>query len=230
MSSLPKLENKWVEIKVGSRTLEIKAWKTKEEKAYLIYKEQAELDEHSVFDILLRPCIKDSDKYNFTSNEEIYIMTKIREISMGNDITLNFTCTECDKFQDREISLNDIVIYTPENYYNVKIDDYEFIFNKNDSPKFKERVLKAGSQVEQEFVALVMSITEIKIKKVVYDTFTFDELYEFINDLDTNTFDKLYAEYAKMVDSLTMNYKINCLFCDTVNENSLERIPGFLWD
>jgi hypothetical protein len=104
------------------------------------------------------------------------------------------------------------------------------VFNKNNSPKFKERVQNADTQVEKEFVALVMSITEVKIKKEVYDTFTFDELYEFINDLDTEVFDELYAEYANMVDSLTMDYEIPCLFCDEINKNSLERIPGFLWD
>jgi hypothetical protein len=230
MSTLPKLENKYVKIKVGEQEIEIKAWRTKDEKAYLIYKEQADLDEKAVFDILIKPCIKDVEKYNFTSNEEIYIMTKIREISLGTGITLNFTCPHCEKFQDQEISLNDIIKYTPANYHNVKIQDYEFVFTKNNSPKFKERIAAAESIVEAEFVSLVMSISEIKIDKKTYDTFTFTELYDFINDLSTDIFDELYAEYTEMVDSLTMDYEVKCLFCDKVNKGSLERIPGFLWD
>ena len=228
--SLPKMETKWVGINVGDKKLEIKPWKTKHEKEYLIYKEQAELDDNSIFEILLKPCIKDVEKYNFTPNEEIYIMTKIRSISLGTDITLNFNCSECDKFNDVDVSLDDIVEYSPSQFHDVEIGDYKFVFKQNNSKKFKERVQAANTKVEKEFVALVLSIVEVQQGDEVYDTFTFDELYEFIENLDTETFDVIYNAFVDMNDKLTMNYSIECLFCKVKNTGSLETIPGFLWD
>lgn len=229
---LPKIKTNYQKVKVGTQDIEIRAWKTKEEKEYLIAKEQGDMSDESVFELLIKPCIKDGDKYSFTENEEIYIITKIREISLGSEITLTFTCSnpDCGKLQDQDISLNDIVKYKPESWHDVQIDDYTFVFKKNNSPKVKERLQKCKSKVEKDYTSMILSITEIKEGKKTYDAFTFDELYEFIENLDTKTFDALIEAYFGMVDEVTMNWEAKCLFCGETTKGNLESIPNFLWD
>ena len=229
---LPLLKETYHKIKVGNRTIEIKAWKTKDEKAYLIAKEQGDLGDKTLFNILIKPCIKDFDEteMNFSTNEEMYIMTKIREISLGNYIVMNFTCPHCKGYNEQELNLDNIVKYTPESWHDVQIDDYTFVFQKNTSNKAKERIEKCETAVEKDFTSIVLSIVEIKKDKEVFDTFTFDELYTFIESLDTKIFDELADEYFGMIDNITMEWETKCMLCDKEVQGNLETIPNFLWD
>lgn len=226
---LPVIEDVYHDIEVNGNKLKVKAWKTKDEKNYLIAKESGDFDEDAIFDVLIKPCIKEAEKYNFTDNEKLYIMTKIREFSLGTDIEIAFTCPVCSSYQDIELDLSEIVQYKKESYKDVKINDYLFKFKKSNSSKIKERT-KGKSSVEKDFINMVSSIYEIKINEELYDAFTFDELYEFIENLDTITFNELYSEYFNMVDSISFEYETECLICKAKIKDTLSSIPNFLWD
>lgn len=227
---LPIKDVQWKKIKVGEDELEIRAWKTKEEKNYLILREQGVLNDDTLFDALVSPCIKDVEKYNFTENQKQYIMVKIREISLGSDIDIGFTCEECKNFQEITIDLNDIVTYKPEKFYDVKIDDYTFVMKKNNSPKVKERLDSFETDVEKDFALLCLSIDKVLKGKEEYDTFSFDEIYSFVENLDSKVFNKLFDEFYNMIDHISFYYKVKCQICGHENEDDLETIPNFLWD
>jgi len=59
--------------------------------------------------------------------------------------------------------------------------------------------------------------------------FTFEELYDFMEEIPTRIFDGFFAEYNNMKGSLDFKLETICNLCATENSINFESIPNFLW-
>ena len=75
---------------------------------------------------------------------------------------------------------------------------------------------------------MVMRIEKLIIDSTVEDTFTFEEISNYIDDLDTHIFDKLVEYYTSNLSSIEMKGTLTCHRCGHQNEFIFDEIPNFL--
>ena len=95
-----------LEIKLD-KTYKIRKWKAKEKKEFLnIIKTENNLDR--VQDVLVYNCIDGDAAFN--ASEFKYVISKLRQYSLGNEIELEFYCDDCKIKFLKTIELDKIII------------------------------------------------------------------------------------------------------------------------
>jgi hypothetical protein len=214
---------------IGDKKFKFKPWNTKNEKDYLIAVESEEdITDNLLFEILIRPCLEEPDVV-LTSNEQKMLMIEIRKKSLGITFPMRYVCKKCKQVNDLDIELDKIIKFTPDKFEDVEIDNLKFKFGNIRSENLKKRLDGLKTNVDYAFTELLLHIQCIEIDGTVEDTFTFDELQEFVEELPTYIFDEVYKKFQSMKSSLNFNLKTFCMVCNTENDIDLEYIPNFLW-
>jgi tRNA splicing endonuclease len=214
--------------KVGNKTFKFKPWTTKNEKEYLIAVESEEnITDDLLFDILVKPCLED-DNIILSSNEQKMLMIEIRKKSLGSTFPMRFSCSGCGQVNDIDVELDQVVTFKSENFKEVEVQDLIFEFGGIASESLGDRLSSLSSGVEYSFIEFLIHIKSITIEGVKEDTFSFEELQEFIENLPTHIFDEAYVEFQKMKSTLDFGYKTNCMVCQKENIIEFENIPSFL--
>lgn len=215
--------------KIGDRTFKFRPWTTKNEKDYLIVVEsEEEITDDKLFDILIRPCLEDPD-VALTVNEQKMLMIEIRKKSLGETFPMRYICKKCKQVNDLDVEFDKIIKFKPDEFRPVTVGNLKFNFGPIVSKKVKERLEATTSSVEYAFVNFLLHIHSVEIDGRIEDTFTFDELKEFIEDLPTYIFDEVYKEFQSMKSSLEFGLKTYCMICNEENNVEFDHIPNFLW-
>jgi len=220
--------------KIGSKEYKFKPWNTKNEKDYLIAVEsETEITDKKLFDLLIRPCLEDKDVV-LSPNEQKMLIIEIRKKSIGATFSMRYACTDCKQVNDIDINFDMMVNFTPDEFKSVTTKDEnneDIIFNFGDiaSERLRSKLDDTKNSVEYSFTEFLLHIQSIELQGELEDTFTFDELKDFIEELPTFIFDEVFKEFRKMKSTLNFNLKTNCMICNTENNIVFEKIPNFLW-
>lgn len=214
---------------IGGTEYKFKPWTTKNEKDYLIAVESEDnITDGMLFDILIKPCLEDPDVI-LTTNEQKMLIIEIRKKSIGTTFPMRYSCTSCNQVNDIDVSFDNIIKYKPDDFHNVTVQDMEFEFGPIASENLKSRLDGLKNNVEYSFTELILHIQSITIEGTKEDTFTFDELNAFMEDIPTYIFDEVYKAFTEMKSSLDFELKTMCAICAAENEVELDHIPNFLW-
>lgn len=219
-------------VKIGDKTIKYRPWNTKEEKNYLLVsgsKENPTFED--IENILLTNCVENYDeiKKDLTEGEKYLLLLEIRKFSISETIDLKFECVKCKKLNDLAAPLDKIVHYKEANYKEVKLDNKVFYFGKPKTEKLVERVREEKDPIEKEFKNLLIHIQKIEIDDEVFDSFTFEELYEFVSNLPAKEFDELSKEFNGMKEEFDVYLDTYCMFCNAENKVVFGGIEDFLW-
>ena len=216
--------------KIGDRTFKFRPWTTKDEKDYLIATEAEEdITDIMLFDILIRPCLEEQE-VTLSVNEQKMLLIEIRKKSLGGTFPMKYTCGECKKVNDLDVKFDNIISFSPDNFSTVTIDDVTFVFGEIPSENLKARLDGIESNTEFSFVDFCLHIREIEIGGELNDTFTFEELYEFVESLPTHIFNGAFVQFQEMKSTLKFELKTYCLMCNEENIINMDSIPNFLWE
>lgn len=214
---------------VGNRTFKFRPWTTKNEKDYLIAVESdTEITDDMLFDILIKPCLEDPD-VTLTTNEQKMLMIEIRKKSLGSTFPMRYICRKCKQVNDLDVELDKIIKFTPDNFHDVEIENLVFSFGPIATQRLKDKLKEQGTNVDYAFTNFLLHIQSIEVDGNLENTFTFDELKEFVEDMPTYIFDKVYKEFQGMKSSLDFELKTYCIICNTENDVEFDHIPNFLW-
>lgn len=214
---------------IGDKEFKFRPWTTKNEKDYLIAVESEEnITDKILYDILIRPCLEDPD-VNLTTNEQKMLIIEIRKKSLGSTFPMRYACTSCNQVNDIDVNFDSIVKFKPDDFYNVTIDGIIFEFGNILSENLKSKLDNVSSKVEYAFIEFLLHIHSITIAGVKEDTFTYDELKDYVESLPTQIFDEAFTEFNKMKSDLTFELNTFCLACNAENEVDFGHIPNFLW-
>lgn len=214
---------------INTKEIYFRPWTTKDEKAYLIAVESGEeISSDFMYENLIKPCLKED--IELSDIEKQLLMIEIRKKSIGSTFSINYTCSSstCNKVNEIEVELDSVVNYKENDYKDVKIDNMIFSF-REPTKNLKKKLETSNSNVETNFINLLIHIKEIEIDSKLENTFTFEELQEFVESLPSKQFDYLYSEFSKMKGFLEFSFTDNCLFCGSPNRIDLDKIPNFLW-
>ncbi|MHB8098007.1 MAG: T4 family baseplate hub assembly chaperone [Sulfuricurvum sp.] len=215
--------------RIGDKIFKFSPWTTKNEKDYLIAVEsETNIDDKLLFDILIRPCLEEQNVV-LTTNEQKMLMIEIRKKSLGSTFPMRYTCTQCNQVNDIDVSFDNIITFTPDAFHDVTSEDITFTFGNIASENLKSRLDSVPTNVDYAFTEFLLHIQSIEIEGKVEDTFTFDELKEFIEDIPTTIFDEVYKAFQEMKSKLEFSLKTICLVCGTENEIGFSHLPNFLW-
>jgi hypothetical protein len=219
--------------KIGSKEIKFKPWTTKNEKDYLIAVESDEdITDQKIYDMLIRPCLQDPDVV-LTTDEQKKLMIEVRKKSIGSTFSMTFTCKKCKKVNEVQVDFDSITKFKSSEWgtseINLGNDIIKINFNNPLSKNIFRRLDEVHSVVEKNFVEFLIHIRSIEINDNLEDTFTFEELKTFIEELPSASFDKIFKDYKNMKSSLEFEYNPYCMMCGEENNINFEYIPNFLW-
>jgi len=215
--------------KIGDREFRFRPWTTKNEKDYLISVESEEkITDEMLFDILIRPCLENSD-VTLTVNEQKMLMIEIRKKSLGSTFPMKYICRECKQVNDLDVELDKIINFSPDKFEDVCVEDLVFSFGHIATQRLKDRLKEQNTDVDYSFTEFLLHIQSIEISGRIEDTFTFDELKDFVESLPTFIFDEVFEKFKKMKSSLEFSLRTYCMVCNTENDIEFDTIPNFLW-
>jgi hypothetical protein len=212
--TLPKIQHPTFKIVVPStkKQLLFRPFLVKEEKILLIAKVgEDSTDILSAIKQVVNNCCEEK---NFNINKLTifdieYIFLKIRANSVSNKVNLTFKDLEDEKEYTFEIDLNTVEVEYPKNVDNrIIIDEKVGIIMKYPSASIYDDkdFMKLGK--DSLFELIIRCIDKIYKNDEMFDTssYTRDELIEFLDNLNVNTFEKIQQF---LTDSPTMRYVIN---------------------
>jgi hypothetical protein len=214
---------------IGEKRINFKPWTTKNEKDYLIAVEAEDnINDNLLYEILVKPCLEDPD-ISLTKNEQKMLMIEIRKKSLGGSFPMRYSCKKCKNVNDIDVEFDKIIRFKPDTWQDVQVDDIKFIFGDIATPNLKKRLDTAETKVDKAFIEFLIHIKEIEIDGTLENSFTFDELKAFVEELPTHIFDEAYKKFQAMKSSLTFELKTYCMICNEENDIDFEYLPNFLW-
>jgi hypothetical protein len=230
-------EPKYTKFILNSKEIFYRPWNTLDEKNYLLLNEDKDnITEEDLYEILIKPCIKNPEKLKLTLNERKILMIEIRKKSLGSTFNMKYNCGKCKKVNEITCSLDSVIKYKKLESKEILVTDEdtgtEYIFKINEpvsSNLLKRLNSNTSSSIDYLFTELLVHIEYIVINSIKNDTFTYDELKDFMDSLPSNMFDKIFSEFQKCKETLRFEVEHYCLMCNNKNTVDLEGIPGFLW-
>lgn len=223
---LPKIEMTYYDFEINGKLIEFRAWKTKDEKEFLILQTtKDDINDEDLFNTLVKPCLKDPT-IKLTEGEKQMLMIEIRKRSFGDTIDVQFTCGHCKRYNETKMKLSDIVKYTPYKFGTITKNGISLTFhNVIDVTK-----IPTDNVADYNFSKFVLHIESISINNEIHKDFTYQEAFDFFDDLDAEVFDYFFAEYSKQLENVTYNSVEKCMFCKTEQDIGLGDIPNlFPW-
>lgn len=215
--------------RIGDREFKFKPWTTKNEKDYLIAVESEEdITDDMLFDILIKPCLEDPD-ISLSVNEQKMLIIEIRKKSLGGTFPMRYICKKCKNVNDIDVEFDQIINFSPDKFELIKVDDLVFNLGHIQSQNLKDRLKEQKTNVDYAFTDFLLHIHSIEVDGTLEDTFTFDELQDFVENLPTYIFDEVYEKFQAMKSKLEFELTTFCLTCNTENEVEFDHIPNFLW-
>jgi len=215
--------------KIGNKEIKFKAWSTKNEKDYLIAVEaEEEINDSRLYDLLIKPCLEDEDIV-LSLNEQKMLMIEIRKKSLGHTFAMRYVCKKCKQVNDLDIDFDKIIKFSPDNFHSVIVDDMTFNFGPIATDNLKRKLDDQETNVDYAFTEMILHIQSIELEGKLEDTFTFTELKDFMEELPSFIFDKVYKDFQEMKSKLDFELKTYCMVCNTENEIEFDHIPNFLW-
>ena len=215
--------------KVGDKEIKFTPWTTKNEKEYLIAVEAEEkIDDSKLYELLIRPCLEDPSLV-LSTNEQKMLMIEIRKKSLGSSFSMRYICNNCKQVNDINVNFDQIIKFQAENFHDVEVENMIFKFGPIATDNLRRRLDDQKTNVDYAFTEMILHIQSIEIDGKLEDTFTFDELKEFMEDIPSSIFDAAYKEFQGMKSNLEFELKTYCITCNSENEVEFEHIPNFLW-
>lgn len=211
-------ENFLYEIELDKK-YKVRKWKAKEKKEFLkTIKEKENLDD--LQDILVYNCIE--GKAAFSIDEFKYVFSKMRQISLGEKIKLEFFCNECKSKFIQEIPLDDIIKPIFSKIKNIQSKNYNIELSGIVNPDFYKKIISENVEYSKEydFYLRIKSIND-------NETMTLEEIVEMFDNMDIDEYDYIFNEWEKIRFKINDIVDISCNNCNHIVKYSFDEVPGF---
>jgi DNA-directed RNA polymerase subunit M/transcription elongation factor TFIIS len=230
--ALPKLENPTYEVKVPSlgRRVEFRPFLVKEEKILMMAQESKDEKKilKTVKDIISACSFNKLNPNECTTSDLEYLFLQLRAKSIGENVTVNIKCSECENYEKHKINLEEITLSQTEDLDNtIEITDAIGIVLKTISMEDAERINKKDT--EKAFnQTIIYSIESIYDADNVYPASESSEkeLTDFIDSLSHKHLEKI-QKFIQNVPTLRHVCEFKCSKCGHENKTVLEGIESF---
>lgn len=227
--ALPKLETPSYELILPSTGKKIKyrPFLVKEYKILLTATESDNEEIHRVITELVDACTYNKLDMNSIPTFDIeYIFLNMRAKSIGEITKLSLQCNNCENKIEFEMDITKAEVKTNPDHSS-KINITEEIILEMRYPKFEEMIGIYQNFKSEKIVDLLCDcIKSVYTKDEVYDTFTREEMVEFVNGFSKQQFSQLENFFLTM-PKVIQHIEQDCNKCGTHNEMNLEGLQNF---
>ena len=210
-------ETQWFPVDLGHQQVNVRKWKAKDRKAFKQSLKTEEDISKNILNTLINPCVKEKCALGFT--EVQYLFVKIRELSLGNDITFKYTCS-CGKKNAEAVKISDVNTFSFKPWAPIKTANHIIeIGNVPNIDFYNKKIFDENYDSLWEIAFRVKSLDGDIAKG-------FDEIVEFLENLDIDECDEIMEQYHQMAFTIN-NVKGFTCSCGKVNNFEFDEIPEF---
>jgi len=204
---LPKIEHPLFTLEIPSTNekVQYRPFTVKEEKILLIAQESQDLDQIILaIKQIIGNCFEKIDVDSLSTFDLEYLLLKLRTVSVGNEITLNFVDEETKESVELQIDTNDIEIKKYESHKQlIDVDSNIMIklaYPKINSLDFLRDELTDEERQNKLFDVMMGSIDQVISGEEVYQLKDFSEaeVNDFINSLSSKTIADIKSFFETM--------------------------------
>lgn len=227
--ALPKLETPSYELTLPSTDEKIRyrPFLVKEYKILLTALESDSQEIHRIVTELVDACTFNKlDIKKLASFDIEFLFLNIRARSIGETANLTLKCKNCEHDIDIEMDITKAHVQkNPEHTKKIMISEDVGIEMRY--PKFEETIEIYENLKTDKIVDLLCScISAVFTKEEYIDSYTREELMEFVNSFSKEQFDKLEKFFVTM-PRVVQDLEKECPKCGTHNDVKLEGLQNF---
>ena len=215
---MPK-ENFNNKVYLGNREIEFIKWKVKDKFAVINAK-----TDHQLKQALVYNCLKDKS-ICLDKNEFEYMLLQIRQASMSQKYKLEIECSECGKKFDytfEDINLNTSVKFS--DYSLINEDNVKIELQDIQNQEFYDNIIKdVTSKQEQNLLDFALHVKSINGNEGL----TIVTVCDFLNELDTDTFEKIYLKWLLQKFDFYVEIDTVCPNCGKKEHLVINEFPKF---
>lgn len=233
--ALPKLDTPTYALSIPSSgaSAEFRPFTVKEQKQLLLAKESN--DEGNMIRTvrdLISSCLFGVEPNDLTLFDFEYIFMRVRAKSVGETSDVRIACTECEKFTDVSINIEEAQIGGDiRKGKDLKIELTDDVGLVMRYPRFETMInllQKKNTETQNTFETIIDCIDLIYDKDNMYhaDEHTREELVEFVDSLPSNALQKI-SEFFSSSPEVVLNVKFDCSSCGVTNEKTIKGLKNF---
>jgi hypothetical protein len=210
-------------VKIRDKEIKFRKWKVKDRKLFTasIKSKDAEKTAELVYN-----CLEDKS-LPLTAEEFKYLMVRIRSTSLGDDITFDLECNECEGAYEYITTYTDLLIPNFKKYGVITAGDVSFKMGEIANKEFYDDAIKQCEFDEEKFfIDFMYHVKELNGS----DAFKFDTLYEFVNEMDLDIGESIFKQWNEMRFTLDDKHTLECPHCKNVELLKFDVLPKFFPD
>lgn len=220
-----KIETKYYPIKLGDKTVQVRKWKGKDRNVFKKLLANTNTKPKEILNTMVIECLQDKDVALSPDMLE-YLFIKVRELSISDNFDVKWKCAnpECNEVNNINLNVNDVFSTSFEGYSEINVQDYKFEIKAPVNAKFYNKAIQDISQdTDVEIVEFALCVSAVNNEI----DFTFDELVEFLEELDTETIDQIIYMFNKMKFKIDKIHELTCEKCKQKVKYEFDEIPDF---
>lgn len=209
-------------ITIRDKEVKFRKWKVKDKNKFLsnILEEP---DNNIIMNALVYDCLED-DNIALSLEEYKYVLSTIRKESISDDIEYEFTCPKCNHEYTYNTKISEIMRMKAQKYGKISCKDVSFKMGEIKNKKlYLEAINIVEDNREKEIIDFLFHVEELNGS----DAFTFDYLYDFIEELDLDIAMDIFKQWNEMKFSIDDVNVVRCPECSYEEEFKFNFIPNF---
>lgn len=204
-------------VKLNNQEITIRKWKAKEKLAFKEIMKDKDSDKSKLVDILVYNCIEED--VAFSKDEYKYVLSKIRSLSLGDEIPLQFTCDECNEQFIEQIIISEVIRPSFKEIKTIETKNFEIQLGKIRNTNYYKSVVNQSPN-ELDFYLRVQSING-------NDGYTLEEIIDYFENMDVQDFDEIFEQWDQIKFKIEDTKIIECPHCSNKVKYEFDDIPGF---
>lgn len=217
-----KIKQKTIKsVELNGKRIRFRKWKGKDKKSFIQQIKEYGLDNVSLektMDILVHRQLESNKEDIFSQDEYRYLLQKIRQYSLGEDMSTELYCEECQSPFTHEYKISDVIRPLHES-----LEDYDDgeVFIKFGGIKNKKLYLEAVQ--ENKELEIFYRIDEFNGSKA----HSVESLMEEFEDLDLDQIENIVNYFEENKFSIDDIQEVECPHCQHKTPYEFDEIPDF---
>lgn len=210
-------------LKIRDKEIKFRKWKVKDKKNFIIALKAN--DTLAVENIVL-DCLEDKT-IPLTETEFKYVLLKIRDESIPYGLTFQIDCEECEKEFDYTSISSKLLTPNFKPYGEIKSGNVSFIMDEIQNKEYYiDAIRQCTTDEEKSFIDFLYHVKKVNGN----DAFTFDTLYDFVNNMDIEIGEDIFKQWNDMNFTLDSVQMVTCPHCKHEQYIQFDELYGFFPD
>lgn len=205
-----------MQLNLGDKKVTIRKWKGKDKKNFINSLKKANVDQSEIMQALVYSCIEEN--VTLSQDEFKYVLSRIRAISLGEDISIEFYCDACGNVHTKKFELKNIIRFSYKPLNEIVVGDLRIKLGPIRSRDVYLQKIEEDSNYD-----LLLRIEEFNGD----DAFTLEDLEKKFDDLDIDVLTEVMRQFNEARFKIDDVNVVKCQ-CGKEQAYQFDELPGFL--